>query len=112
VARGQSRTVPLLFFILLVVGFAAGIWGTWRAVYPGPGLHRVTGVFEGRAGETLMVVNHDAAPGLMDEMRNMAFFAETKEMLDAAGLRRGDRVRLTVRQLPDRYLVVEIKKIQ
>jgi hypothetical protein len=33
-------------------------------------------------------------------------------MLDAAGLRRGDRVRLTVRQLPDRYLVVEIKKIQ
>jgi hypothetical protein len=112
VARGQSRAVPLLFFILLVVGFAAGIWGTWRAVYPGPGLHRVTGVFEGRAGETLMVVNHDAAPGLMDEMRNMAFFAETKEMLDAAGLRRGDRVRLTVRQLPDRYLVVEIKKIQ
>jgi hypothetical protein len=112
VARRQSRAVPLLFFILLVVGFAAGIWGTWRAVYPGPGLHRVTGVFEGRAGETLMVVNHDAAPGLMDEMRNMAFFAETKEMLDAAGLRRGDRVRLTVRQLPDRYLVVEIKKIQ
>ena len=29
-----------------------------------------------------------------------------------AGLKRGDRVRLTVRQLPDRYLVVEIRKIQ
>jgi hypothetical protein len=27
-------------------------------------------------------------------------------------LSRGDRVRLTVRQLPDRYLVVEVKKIQ
>jgi hypothetical protein len=112
VARGRSRAVPLLFFVLLVVGFAAGIWGTWRAVYPGPGLHRVTGVFAARAGDTLMVVNHDAAPGLMDEMANMAFVAETKEMLDAAGLRRGDRVRLTVRQMPDRYLVVEIKKIQ
>jgi hypothetical protein len=45
-------------------------------------------------------------------MRNMAFFAETKELLDAAGVKRGDRVRLTVRQLPDRYLVVEIRKIQ
>ena len=59
-----------------------------------------------------MLVNHDAAPGLMDEMSKMAFYAETKDMLDLAGLSRGDRVRLTVRQLPDRYLVVEIKKIQ
>ena len=48
----------------------------------------------------------------MDEMSKMAFHAETKEMLDGAGLRRGDRVRLTVRQLSDRYLVVEVKKIQ
>ncbi|HMB35638.1 MAG TPA: hypothetical protein VKV41_16465, partial [Methylomirabilota bacterium] len=65
-----------------------------------------------RAGDTLMLVNHDAAPGLMDEMSKMAFYAETKDLLDRAGLSRGDRVRLTVRQLPDRYLVVEIKKIQ
>ena len=107
-AQALRRAVPLLFFVLLVIGFAAGIWGTWRAVYPGPGLHRITGVFEARAGDTLIVVNHDAAPGLMDE----AFFAETKELLDTAGLKRGDRVRLTVRQLPDRYLVVEIRKIQ
>jgi hypothetical protein len=48
----------------------------------------------------------------MDEMSKMAFYAETKELLDGAGLRHGDRIRLTVRQLPDRYLVVEIKKIQ
>jgi hypothetical protein len=48
----------------------------------------------------------------MDEMSKMAFYAESKDLLDRAGLSRGDRVRLTVRQLPDRYLVVEIKKIQ
>ena len=94
------------------MSFAAGIWGTWREVYPGKGLYRVTGVFEARGGETLMLVNHDAAPGLMDEMSKMAFYAESKALLDGAGLQRGDRVRLTVRQLPDRYLVVEIKKIQ
>jgi hypothetical protein len=111
VARTPRWAVPLLF-VLLLAGFAAGIWGTWRAVFPGPGLYRVTGVFEARAGETLMLVNHDAAPGLMDEMANMAFHAETKALLDEAALRRGDRVRLTVRRMRDRYLVVEIRKIQ
>jgi hypothetical protein len=103
--------VPVLF-TLLALSFGAGIWGTWREIYPGRELYRLTGVFEARAGDTLMLVNHDAAPGLMDEMSKMAFHAETKDLLDRAGLRRGDRVRLTVRQLPDRYLVVEIKKIQ
>jgi hypothetical protein len=110
-ARSRRWAVPLVF-VLLLAGFAAGIWGSYRDVYPGRGLFRVTGVFEGRGSDTLILVSHDAAPGVMDEMSKMAFYAETKEMLDVAGLRRGDRVRLTVRQLPDRYLVVEIRKIQ
>ena len=110
-ARSRRWAVPLVF-VSLLAGFAAGIWGSYRDVYPGRGLFRVTGVFEGRGSDTLILVSHDAAPGVMDEMSKMAFYAETKEMLDVAGLRRGDRVRLTVRQLPDRYLVVEIRKIQ
>ena len=110
-ARSRRWAVPLVF-VSLLAGFAAGIWGSYRDVYPGRGLFRVTGVFEGRGSDTLLLVSHDAAPGVMDEMSKMAFYAETKEMLDVAGLRRGDRVRLTVRQLPDRYLVVEIRKIQ
>ena len=110
-ARSRPWAVPVLF-VLLLAGFAAGIWGSYREVYPGSGLFRVTGVFEGRGGDTLILVTHDAAPGVMDEMSRMAFYAETKEMLDGAGLRRGDRIRLTVRQLPGRYLVVEIRKIQ
>jgi hypothetical protein len=109
---GSRRWAAPLLFVLLLGGFAAGIWGSYRAVYPGRGLFRVTGLFEGRGGDTLMLVTHDAAPGVMDEMSKMAFYAETKEMLDGAGLTRGDRVRLTVRQLPDRFLVVEIRKIQ
>jgi hypothetical protein len=110
-ARSRRWPVPLLF-VLLLAGFAAGIWGSYREAYPGKGLFRVTGAFEGRGGDTLILVSHDAAPGVMDEMSKMAFYAETKDMLDRAGLSRGDRVRLTVRQLADRYLVVEIKKIQ
>lgn len=101
-----------MLFVLLLAGFAAGIWGSYREVYPGHGLVRITGVFEGRGGDTLILVSHDAAPGVMDEMSRMAFYAETKAMLDGAELRRGDRVRLTVRQQSDRYLVVEIRKIQ
>ena len=109
---GAPRWAVPALFTLLALSFAAGIWGTWRDTYPGRGLYRVTGIYEARTGDTLMLVNHDAAPGLMDEMSKMAFYAETKDLLDRAGLSRGDRVRLTVRQLPDRYLVVEIKKIQ
>jgi hypothetical protein len=110
-AGSRRWAVPLLFTLLLS-GFAAGIWGSYREVYPGRGLFRLTGVFEGRGSDTLILVTHDAAPGVMNEMSKMAFYAETKEMLEGAGLRRGDRVRLTVRPLPDRYLVVEIRKIQ
>jgi hypothetical protein len=110
-ARSRRWPVPLLF-VLLLAGFAAGIWGSYREAYPGKGLFRVTGVFEGRGADTLILVSHDAAPGVMVEMSKMAFYAETRDMVDEAGLRGGDRVRLTVRQLPDRYLVVEIRKIQ
>jgi hypothetical protein len=48
----------------------------------------------------------------MQEMGSMALFAESREMLDRAELRPGERVRLTVRQLPDRLLIVEIQKVR
>jgi len=52
----------------------------------------VTGVFEARGPDALMLVKHDAVPGFMDEMQSMALYAETPGLLDAADLRRGDRV--------------------
>lgn len=59
-----------------------------------------------------MVVRHDAVPGFMEEMQSMALFAESPDLLAAADLRRGDRVRLTVRQEKDRLVAVEIQKIR
>ena len=103
--------VPVLFVVLLA-GFAAGIWGTYREAFPAKGLYRVTGIFESRGGETMILVRHDAVPGLMPEMRSMVFVAESKELLDTAALHAGDRVRLTVRQMPDHLLVVEIRKLR
>jgi len=60
----------------------------------------------------MIVVRHEAVAGLMDEMRSMLFFTESKELLDRAALIRGDRVRFTVRKTPDKLLVVEIQKIR
>lgn len=104
--------VPLLFVVLLA-GFAAGIWGTYRDSFPGKGLYRVTGLFESRVGESMMLVKHDVVPGLMPEMKLMAFVAESRELLDRASLQPGDRIRFTVRRLPDDTLVVvEIRKLR
>ena len=101
-----------LVFGVLVVLFAVGLWGAYRAEHPGKGLYRVHGVFQARWGETMMLVGHDKVPGIMDEMGNMAFFTESKALLDAADLKPGDRIRFTVRQLPDKLLVTEIQKIR
>jgi hypothetical protein len=72
----------------------------------------VTGIFEGRGPDALMLVKHDAVPGFMDQMQSMALYAETPALLDAAVLRPGDRVRLTVRQERDRLVAVEIQKVR
>jgi len=115
VGRGVSqapRWVTPALFIVLLAGFAAGIWGSYRELFPGKGLYRITGVFDKRWGETMILVKHDAVAGLMEEMSAMAFLVESKELLDRAALHPGDRVRFTVRQLPDKLLVVEIRKIR
>jgi hypothetical protein len=99
--------------VILLAGFAAGIWGTYREAFPGKGLYRVTGVFEGRAAGNTILVKHETVPGLMPEMRSMVFVAESKELLDKAALHPGDRVRLTVRQRASNdLLVLEIRKLR
>jgi hypothetical protein len=104
--------VPLLFVVLLVA-FAAGIWGTYRDSFPAKGLYRVTGVLENRLDHTMILVKHDVVPGLMPEMKSMVFFAESGELLDRVALQPGDRVRLTVRRLSDdKLVVIEIRKLR
>ena len=99
--------------MVLLLGFALGIWGTYRAVYPEKGVHRLTAVFQSRAGDTAILVGHEAVPVLsMGSMELMAFDVESKALLDQGGLKPGDRVRLTIRQTPDRLLVVRIDKLQ
>jgi hypothetical protein len=110
VRRTPRWAAPLLFSLLLA-GFAAGIWASYRDAFPGRGLYRTTGVFESRLGDTMMLVRHEAVPGLMDRMESMALIVETRELLDRAALVRGDRVRLTIRETRDALLVVQIQKL-
>ena len=110
--RPPDWVVPVLFVILLAC-FGAGIWGTYRENFPGKGLHRVTGVLESRPGDTMILVRHEGVPGLMPEMRSMAFVAESRDLLDRAALQPGDHIRLTVRRISDdTFLVVEIRKLR
>ena len=100
-------------FAVLLLGFALGIWGSYRAVYPEKGVHRLTAIFQARAGEATILVGHEAIPALsMGSMELMAFDVESKALLDRAALKPGDRVRLTIRQTPDRLLVVKLDKVQ
>ena len=110
-AQVRGWVAPVLFVVLLVA-FAAGIWGVYRAAYPGQGLHRVNGVYERRFTDLMISVRHEGIPGLMDPMSSMVFMAESKELIDRARLMPGDRVRLTVRTTGDRLLLVDIQKIQ
>ena len=113
-ARGKGRVrswyVPVLY-VVLILAFGAGLWGSYRGVFPGKGLHRVNGVFVARMGEQMILVRHEPVPGVMDEMQSMLFYAESRDLLDRANLVSGDHVRFTLRQTPDHLLVVEIHRL-
>ncbi len=112
--RVPEITKVVALFVFLLAGFALGIWGTYRAVYPEKGVHRLTAVFQARAGETAILVGHEAIPALsMGSMELMAFDVESNALLNSVPLKAGDRVRLTIRQTaPDRLLVTKIDKLQ
>ena len=116
-AASPRWAVPLLF-ALLALSFAAGK-GPWSVA---------VGDFNGDLLPDLAVASElkRVAPknldvgGFVQRVADLGTSIGIASLITAlwpatsygAGLRRGDRVRLTVRQLSDRYLVVEIKKIQ
>jgi hypothetical protein len=107
---GRPWLVPALY-VLLLVTFAAGIWGSYRAIFPGRDLYRATGVLVARPGDTMILVRHEAVSGLMDPMQSMVFVAESREVIDRAKINPGDRLRFTIKTTPDRLVVIDIQKI-
>lgn len=107
----MARRWLVVCYVALVAAFGAGVWASYRAAFPGKGLYRVVGLFEARHGDRGVLIRHEAVPGLMDEMNLMSLEVESRDLLDRAALSRGDRVRLTVRQLTDRLEITEIRKL-
>ena len=96
----------VLLFVVLVVVFAAGLWGTVVR----PPAYEVRGEVVSRAGPDLLLIRHQAVTALgMGSMEMMAV-RSAPAMLDEAKLSRGDRVRLAVRPHGDEIQLVWIKR--
>jgi hypothetical protein len=93
--------------VVLLVAFAAGIWGT--LLRPAP--YEITGTFLDRPASNMILIRHEAAQPLgMGAMELMAVFGEPGQ-LDAVPLSRGDRVRLAVRRRDGDLVLVRVEKL-
>ena len=95
-------------FVLLVIGFAVGIWGTLLR----PPAYEVRGTLVARPAANLLLVRHDAIPTLgMREMELMAVFADPA-LVDRAGVTPGERVRMGVRSRDDQLTLLWIEALR
>ena len=107
----RQRWLAVLCYLVLVGAFAASVWASYRAAFPERGLYRVVGSFQARDGDRRILIRHESVPGLMDEMDLMSLDVESTAVLEGTALRAGDRVRVTVRQLPGRLVVTDVQKL-
>jgi hypothetical protein len=92
-APSTSRTSFIaiaVVFVILLVGFGVGIWGTLVR----PAAYEVRGTLVARPAANLLLVQHDEVPALgMRAMELMAIFGDPAA-IDRAGVVPGKRVRL------------------
>ena len=94
-------------FVLLVIGFAVGIWGTLLR----PPAYEVRGTLVARPAANLLLVRHDAIPALgMREMELMAVFSDPA-LVDRAGVVPGMRVRMGVRSKDEQLTLLSIERL-
>ena len=106
--RGNPRWLLVVLFVVLVVLFAAGLWGTVVR----PAAYEVRGELVARAAPDLILIRHQPVSGLgMGAMEMMAVHG-APATLDAAGLTPGDRVRLAVRPDGEALVLVWIERMR
>jgi hypothetical protein len=105
--RAKARRLLVVLFVLLVVLFAAALWGTVVR----PAAYEVRGEVVARAAPDLILIRHQPVSGLgMGAMEMMAVHG-SPAALDSAGLTPGQRVRLAVRQDGDALALVWIERV-
>jgi hypothetical protein len=106
--RARARRLLIVLFVLLVLLFAAGLWGTVVR----PAAYEVRGEFVARAAPDLILIRHQPVTALgMGAMETMAVRG-APATLDAAGLVAGQRVRLAVRQEAEVLQLVWIETLK
>lgn len=110
--RGQARSLSILLLVTALVAPAASqpprsVASDWRgtgvvlAVLPPPSdLH---------ATRPVIVIRHEAIPGLMAETMTMPFLAASTALFE--GLRPGDRIAFGLKEVPDALLVISIERL-
>jgi Cu/Ag efflux protein CusF len=109
--RGQPRPLSILLLVIALVAPAAAqparSGPDWRgtgvvlALLPPPSdLH---------ATRPVIVIRHEAIPGLMAEAMTMPFLAASTALLQ--GLRPGDRIAFGLKEVPDALLVISIEPL-
>ena len=109
--RGQARSLSILLLVTALVAPAASqpvrsVASDWRgtgvvlAVLPPPSdLH---------ASRPVIVLRHEAIPGLMAEAMTMPFLVASATLFE--GIRPGDHVAFALKEVPDALLVVSIER--
>jgi Cu/Ag efflux protein CusF len=93
---------------VLLALFALGLWGTVVR----PAAYEVRGELVARPAPTLILVRHDAVGALgMSAMEMMAVVADPA-LVDAAGVKPGDRVRMAVRPRGDDLVLLRIDRMR
>lgn len=115
-STGRSNAVPgsaharlavVLVFVVLLIGFAVGIWGTLLR----PAAYEVRGTLVARPAANLLLVRHDDVAALgMRAMDLMAIFGDPA-LVDRAGVVPGQRIRLAVRAQNDQLTLLRIEKL-
>jgi Cu/Ag efflux protein CusF len=109
--RGQARWLSILLLVAALVAPAAAqpvrsVISDWRgtgvvlAVLPPPSdLH---------ATRPVIVIRHEAIPGLMAEAMTMPFLVASTALFE--GIRAGDHIAFALKEVPDALLVVSIER--
>ena len=61
------------------------------------------------ATRPVIVIQHEAIPGLMEEAMAMPFLVASTTLFE--GLKNGDRIAFTLRDVPDALLVIAIERL-
>jgi hypothetical protein len=104
--RARARRLLVLLFVLLLVLFAAGLWGTVVR----PAAYEVRGEVVARAAPDLLLIRHQAVTALGMGAMEMMAVRGVPATLDAARISPGDRVRLAVRATGDEISLVWIER--